>query len=664
MQKFRSLSNQEIDVLASQNCKCEDWELIKVANEFDPKYVQNVTFSGDITLGFFNQRIEFIGGIKKHTGIYNAILHNCSVGNNSLINNIKNYIANYKIGANVVIENTELIAVEKKTTFGNNTTVDVMDETGGRKIPIYDKLSAHTAYILAFYKHQPELISKIEGMILAYSKTKYSSTGYIGDNSKIFNCKQIRNVWIGESSIITGASRLKNGTINSNSSSPVEVGPGVVADNFIISSGSEVSDGAVISNCFVGQGCILSKHYSAIHSLFFSNCQGFNGEACSIFAGPFTVTHHKSTLLIAGMFSFLNAGSGSNQSNHMYKLGPIHHGIIERGSKTTSDSYILWPAKIGAFTLVMGRHYKNSDTTNLPFSYLIENKDESWLVPAINLQSVGTIRDAMKWPRRDNRKDPVLLDHVNYNLLSPYSIQRMINGQELLLNLKKYSGNSTETYNWQTTLISKSSLERGIKLYELAITKFLGNSVISKLLQCKNLKTLHDVRLCLEPTDNDGSGDWIDLAGLIAPKNLVSKMISEIEANKISTLDQIEHYFKNLYINYYNYEWTWAANIFENRVGKPIKEIKIDDLVQLIMDWIKSVVTLDEYLYNDAKKEFTLSAKTGFGIDGDEKTKEQDFESVRGTFEKNTFVTEILDHIKRKTKLGNQTIEMLQKIEE
>lgn len=92
------------------------------------------------------------------------------------------------------------------------------------------------------------------------------------------------------------------------------------------------------------------------------------------FAGPFTVTHHKSTLLIAGMFSFMNAGSGSNQSNHMYKLGPIHQGALERGAKTTSDSYILWPARIGAFSLVMGRHVNHPDTSDLPFSYLIEDK--------------------------------------------------------------------------------------------------------------------------------------------------------------------------------------------------------------------------------------------------------------------------------------------------
>lgn len=146
----------------------------------------------------------------------------------------------------------------------------------------------------------------------------------------------------------------------------------MIARDFIISSGSRVDGGTIIERCFVGQACHLDHGYSASDSLFFSNCRGENGEACAVFAGPYTVTHHKSTLLIAGMFSFMNAGSGSNQSNHMYKLGPIHQGIVERGAKTTSDSYVLWPAKVGPFSLIVGRHYKHSDTSNLPFSYLIE----------------------------------------------------------------------------------------------------------------------------------------------------------------------------------------------------------------------------------------------------------------------------------------------------
>ena len=182
-------------------------------------------------------------------------------------------------------------------------------------------------------------------------------------------------------------------------------------------------------------------------SLFFSNCQGENGEACSIFAGPFTVTHHKSTLLIAGMFSFMNAGSGSNQSNHLYKLGPIHQGILERGAKTASDSYILWPSRVGAFSLVMGRHVNHADTSNLPFSYLIEQQNNTYLVPGVNLRSVGTIRDAQKWPKRDRRKDPDRLDCINYNLLSPFTIQKMMKGIQLLQNLQYSSGELSDVYS-------------------------------------------------------------------------------------------------------------------------------------------------------------------------------------------------------------------------
>ena len=87
----------------------------------------------------------------------------------------------------------------------------------------------------------------------------------------------------------------------------------MIADDFIVCSGSHVADNTSLERCFVGQSCHLGHGYSASDSLFFSNCQEENGEACAIFAGPFTVTHHKSTLLIAGMFSFMNAGSGSNQ---------------------------------------------------------------------------------------------------------------------------------------------------------------------------------------------------------------------------------------------------------------------------------------------------------------------------------------------------------------
>jgi hypothetical protein len=64
-------------------------------------------------------------------------------------------------------------------------------------------------------------------------------------------------------------------------------------------------------------------------------------------------------------------------------------------------------------------------------------------------------------------------------------------------------------------------------------------------------------------------------------------------------------------------------------------------------------------LYEDAKKEFRLDSMTGFGIDGDMEIKQKDFEQVRGRFEENDFVKEVLHHIDRKTKLGERVINQL-----
>lgn len=657
MINYRQLAEKEIATLTVYGCSADSWSDIEVVENFSPTYVSNVHFSGKVKIGTFNKVFELAGGLKKHSGIYNCSIHNCIIGNDVFIDKIDNYIANYIIDDGCYIENVNLILVDGKSSFGNAVKVPVMNEGGGREIPIFDGLSAPLAYILTLYRHRPLLIQKLQKLIDEYAQTCESDKGYIGKNVKIINCGSIKNVRIGDAAIIEGASLLENGTLNSNQQAPVIIGSGVKCNDFIISSGVSITDSTLISRCFIGQGCIMGKHYSALDSLFFSNCQGMHGEATAIFAGPYTVSHHKSTLLIAGMFSFLNAGSGSNQSNHMYKLGPIHQGICERGAKTTSDSYLLWPAKIGAFTLVMGRHYKHSDTSDLPFSYLIENATESYLVPGVNLRSVGTIRDAQKWPKRDNRKDSKKLDPINFNLLSPYSISKMMKGVEVLKNLQQIAGETTDVYSYQNCSIKNSSVKKGIELYGIAITKFLGNSLISRL-KDKNLNSIEEIRACLIPDTEKGSGEWIDLSGLIAPKKLIDSLLNSIETHSL-TLDDIQNQLEEMHNEYYSYEWTWAKEQLEKYWKKSIQEVTYDDIFVMIETWKNSVVKLDQLIYSDAKKEFNLNSKTGFGVDGDEQQKHQDFESVRGNFESNPFVLEVLNHIKVKTELGNELISQL-----
>ncbi len=658
---YRILTGSEIEDVISNGCRSDNWAFVKVREGFDPSSCRNVNFSGDIRLGVYNKPFRDDSGISQKCGIFNTSLHNCTIGSNVLISNTGEYIANYIIEDDVVIKNCGKISTEGVSTFGNGTDVAVLNETGARSVKIWDRLSAHEAYVIAMYRHRSKAVRIIEEMVDDYASSLASCYGTIGHNSKIVNCTVIRNLRVAPYSRIEGAIKLNEGSVNSCKEDPVVIGPGVIMEHFIVCSGSTVTESTLVDKCFIGQGCVLAKHYSAENSLFFANCGGYHGEACSIFAGPFTLTHHKSTLLIAGIFSFMNAGSGSNESNHMYKLGPIHQGIMERGSKTTSNSYLLWPARIGPFTLVMGRHYKNMDTSSLPFSYLIESNDESILVPGVNLRSVGTIRDAQKWPVRDRRKDPDKIDQVNFNLLSPYTIRKMFAGRELLLKLKTISGAESASYSYNNMIIRGPALEKGIEFYQTGINKFLGNSLIKRLekIQFRNNKEIQER---LSPDQQMGKGEWVDLAGLIAPKEAVDLLLDEIESGTVSSVEKFAESFRAMHKSYYSWEWTWSRERIEEEEGKKIEEFKAGDIIRIVERWKKSVTDLDQLLYEDARKEFTLSSMTGFGIDGGEEEKKLDFEQVRGEFESNTVVAAIQEHIKKKTALGDELIARMRKI--
>lgn len=656
---YRNLYKEEIEILESQHCSSSDWTSVHVSESFSPEHIHYVRFSGDIRLGGFSKEFELPGGIRKHSGLYRATLHNVEIGDDCCIENVKNYIANYTIGNDTFIENVDIILTDGPSSFGNGVEVSVLNETGGREVVIYDFLTAQIAYVLALYRHRPKMIAGLKTMIDKYVETVTSERGTIGCGVTIVDAGYLKNVRVGDCCKIEGTARLKNGSINSTEKAPVHVGVNVIGDDFIISSGSYVEDGTTFSRCFIGQSCSLGHNYSATDSLFFANCQGENGEACSIFAGPFTVTHHKSTLLIAGMFSFMNAGSGSNQSNHMYKLGPIHQGIMERGAKTTSDSYILWPAKVGAFSLVMGRHVNHQDTSDLPFSYLIEDQGKSYIVPGANLKSVGTIRDAKKWPVRDRRAQEGRLDNVNCNLLSPYTARKMINGIAILEDLRRVSGETSDAYTYQSGKIRSSSLLNGIRLYRLAVDKFLGNSLVSCICAAE-FSDIEQLRKAFVPVPKYGYCDWVDVSGMIAPKISVTDILDDIESGSLKDLSLLNSRLSDIHASYYELEWEWAYHAIAEYYGVDLSSADSDTVRKLIDKWHESVISLDNLIYEDARKEFSLSMMASFGADGDDRQRKQDFIQVRGAkFESDPFVLSVKEHIKSKTRLYEDVCERL-----
>lgn len=658
---MRHLTAEEIATLEANHCSAQDWQKITVSEEFTPHRCKYVRFYGHCSIGNNNGYCSNRIGYDEPYGIRNATIVSCNIGNHVIIEEIADVLANYDIEDHCIIKNVGKLAVDHETSFGNGVSVPVLNEMGGREVRIFNELSAQIAHVVAMYRHDSALIQAIDKLVDQYVLERTSSRGRVGHHSVIKRCGKIKNVYFGDYSDVEGASQLINGTVNSCQLAPVEIGCDVNATDFIISAGTKVTNGVQIHRCFIGQACKFASTFSAHDSLFFANCQGENGEACAVFAGPYTVSMHKSSLLIAGYYSFLNAGSGSNQSNHLYKLGPLHQGIVERGSKTTSDSYILWPSRIGAFSLIMGRHVSHIDSSSFPFSYLIENQDHTYLVPGVNLRSVGTIRDAQKWPNRDRRKEEIKLDCINFNLLSPYTVGRMRDGYQMLATLDNLLHSDNKVYLYKNMYIQGASLRKGMKYYKMGIEKFLGNSLIQRLMETE-FSTEEEMQKALLPNGEDQSDDWLDICGLIAPRKSIQQLLKDIKQGRITSLKKLNEEFRAIHKNYYKLEWNWSfKNILEwNSIRR--QDLTLEVVKDMVQRWLKAVHTLDDLLYEDAKKEFNLSAQVGFGVDIDPSLRVLDFHGVRGDFDTNPFVVEIQSHKERKQALFNSVMEKLNSI--
>ncbi|MBP5637136.1 MAG: DUF4954 family protein, partial [Bacteroidales bacterium] len=218
---MRNLTEKEVAVLQGRGCSSEDWGAIQIESPESLDYINNVHFSGKVSLGRFEKEFTLPGGLKKHSGVRNATLHNVTVGDDTLIENVSNYIANYDIGHDTYIENVDLVVNDGVCSFGNGVEVSVLNETGGREVKIFDRLSAQVAYVLAMYRHRHGLSERLNALIDQYAKERSSERGSIGSNVRIRNTRYIHGVRIGDAAVISGVNRLRNGSVMSNAVAPV-----------------------------------------------------------------------------------------------------------------------------------------------------------------------------------------------------------------------------------------------------------------------------------------------------------------------------------------------------------------------------------------------------------------------------------------------------------
>lgn len=569
---MRSLTENEITILSNQGCIAEDWSTIQVADEFNPKHINNVEFYGQVTLGVFQKDVEVAPGFTKHSGIHYATLRNVVIGNDCLI------------------EHVGFINTTTDATFGQGKVIAVLNEVGDGNVMIFDGLNSQLASLMVKYEHDKQFTQTIRSLIQKKIEQASLPLTTIGNDVRITHTTGIINCHISDGCQIDGALRVQDCTLKSMPGAVVKIGVGVICENSVIYNGSSVLNNAKLENCFVGEACVITDGFTAESSLFFANCYMSNGEACAAFCGPFSASHHKSSLLIGGMFSFYNAGSATNFSNHAYKMGPMHWGVLDRGTKTASGSYILMPAHIGTFSVCFGKLMHHPDTRKLPFSYLIAYGDVMYLVPGRNLTTVGLYRDIRKWPKRDKRPDEARNSIVNFDWLSPFSVGGIMVAKRTLEGLREISGD-VATYNFHDYVIKNSSLKKGIKYYDIALRIYMGAVMKRHILEV--------------PRSSVGTGKWSDLSGLLIPVTEEQRIVDAIKSGELNTISDIREEFITANKNYSEYRWAWSYRLIREYYGIE-GDITQQDAERVMEDYITARRAWIAEIRKDAIKEFEL----------------------------------------------------------
>ena len=612
MNNYRQLTQEEIQVLENNVCWAEDWTRVKVDEAFRPYNFHRVMFYGDIKLGKFEKKIEVAKGFFKHSGINDATLRNVSVGNDCLIEKVGNFINNYTIGDDCYISNISTLETLEGATYGAGSTISVLNEMGDGNITLFRELNSQLAAFMVKHNRDKELTRRLHQLIDDEVRVSTPERGIIGNRVKIINTKEITNTVVKGDCEINGAARLSESTILSSEDASVYIGTGVICENSIICDGCSINNSVKMQDCFVGEACQITNGFTAEASLFFANSFMANGEACAAFCGPFSASHHKSSLLIGGQFSFYNAGSNTNFSNHAYKMGPMHYGTLERGTKTASGSYILMPATIGAFSVCFGKLMNHPDMRNLPFSYLMAYGETMYIVPGRNITTVGLYRDIKKWPKRDKRSKQSKKSIINFDWLSPFTVGEILQGIKILESLRQASGDNVTTYNFHEYVINASSLQKGLKYYDIALRIYMGAVLKRRMKEAPlsvpegaTIVSSADGKTIEAPSGAvGGAGPWVDLSGLLLPESEEQRLKEDIKNGSIENIQQVLDRFEQINDHYSDYRWAWSYQLILDYYH--LTELDEQACERIREDYVRARRAWIAEIRKDAEKEFSM----------------------------------------------------------
>jgi hypothetical protein len=212
---------------------------------------------------------------------------------------------------------------------------------------------------------------------------------------------------------------------------------------------------------------------------------------------------------------------------------------------------------------------------------------------------------------------------------------------------------NSDIHAWQGMKILKA--DKGREYYQAAIDVYLAKR-LCWWLDNSNIDAL------LEPAasgETNGTGAWVDLAGLPTPQNQLEILLRDAEQGKFDSIKMFESRIDEMHANYVNYEWKYLKRLIQHQTGKTFASLQRTELAELIEQGLRAEQTLFQLRLDDASREFAPFVQTGFGLDGGSQERQADFEAVAGKLENHLFLVEYRNRMEQFEQQAQKHIRLL-----
>ncbi len=674
--KWRHLRADEIESLVINKNVATNWEDVWVTDEFDPRMVKRNSFFGLVRIGRIRREILEYHDLRVPVGITDSSIVSCDIGDDVAIHNV-HYLANYIISDRCILFNVNEISTTDHSKFGNGIIKDgedeevriwleVMNETGARKILPFDGMITADAYLWAKYVDDKRLQQRLFDITQKSFDSRRGYYGTIGESTVIKNSWILKDAKIGPYTYIKGASKLKNITINSSEEEPSQIGEGVILVNGIVGYGCRIFYSVVATRFIIGDKCNLKYGARILNSVLGDNSTISCCEVLNNLIFPAHEQHHNNSFLISAcIMGQSNMAAGATLGSNHNSRATDGELVASRGFWPGLCSSIKHSSKFASFTLLSKGDYPHEMNILLPFSLVNNNvsKDRLEIMPAYwwmyNMYAIA--RNTSKYHKRDTRKRRI--QNIEFETLAPDTIEEIIAACKMLevWTAKAYLNSQNKdcsTYKYHELreigrdLMTKPEVVGKLEIMGENIENSRRKVVILKAYNAyhayRDMIHYYAINTITNSIFNDNPVNltkikdefnglrrkvWINLGGQMMMKEDVDKLRDDINNNVINSWDEIHNRYNEIWARYPKDKMKHAClSLYFLMQTKEINDEMFCELMRKAID-IQNYIC--EQVYLSRKKDYDNKIRNSTFRNEDEKI------AVIGALEDNSFVKQI-----------------------